>query len=112
VNNAFEAMADNSVHHKLLRVSTECRSKNAIALKVEDTGPGIDPNQLEDIFDAFFTTKCHGTGLGLAICRVIVERHGGELTASSDGKTGAIFQFTLPVIQPNHHSHLMTDPRE
>jgi signal transduction histidine kinase len=48
------------------------------------------------LFDAFFTTKSHGIGLGLAICRMIVERHGGQLTAASDGKNGARFQFVLP----------------
>jgi signal transduction histidine kinase len=51
---------------------------------------------LRSIFDAFFTTKPHGIGLGLAICRMIVERHGGQLTAASDGNDGARFQFILP----------------
>jgi signal transduction histidine kinase len=68
-----------------------------IAVKVQDTGPGIHSSQLEDIFDPFFTTKPHGTGLGLAICRMIIERHGGQLTASSDGESGAMFEFTLPM---------------
>jgi signal transduction histidine kinase len=51
---------------------------------------------LSRIFDAFFTTKSHGVGLGLAICRMIVQRHGGQLTAASDGNNGARFQFVLP----------------
>jgi signal transduction histidine kinase len=67
------------------------------AVAVEDTGPGIDPDKLDDIFRAFFTTKSHGMGLGLAICRMIAECHGGDLTAASDGKTGARFQFVLPI---------------
>ena len=54
------------------------------------------PKQLSRIFDAFFTTKSHGVGLGLAICRMIVQRHGGQLTAASDGNNGARFQFVLP----------------
>jgi signal transduction histidine kinase len=45
----------------------------------------------------FFTSKPHGMGLGLAICRMIVEHHGGQLIASSDGKNGSLFQFTLPI---------------
>ena len=49
------------------------------------------------IFEAFVTTKPNGTGLGLAICSTIIERHGGRLTASSDGKNGALFQIVLPV---------------
>jgi signal transduction histidine kinase len=64
---------------------------------VQDSGPGIDPKKIEGLFSAFVTTKPHGTGLGLAICRMIVERHGGQLTASSDGRSGALFQFDLPI---------------
>ena len=75
---------------------TESR-KDAIAVSIQDSGSGIDPNRLTGIFSAFVTTKAHGTGLGLAICRMIVERHGGQLTASSDGQSGALFQFVLPV---------------
>jgi signal transduction histidine kinase len=58
---------------------------------------GIDPERLESIFGAFVTTKSHGMGLGLAICTAIVERHGGQLLASSDGKNGAQFKVVLPV---------------
>ena len=96
INNAVEAMAGASEPNKSLYVSTERSSNDTIAIKVRDTGPGIHPGQLEDIFDAFFTTKPYGTGLGLAISRVIVERHGGQLTAS-DGERGAIFEVTLPI---------------
>ena len=76
---------------------TEHRENDSVAVVVEDTGPGINPDQIDSIFGAFVTTKSQGTGLGLAICRMIVERHGGQLTASSDGKSGALFQFDLPV---------------
>jgi signal transduction histidine kinase len=58
---------------------------------------GIDPEKLDGVFNAFVSTKEHGTGLGLAICRMIIEGHGGQITASSDGKSGALFRFTLPV---------------
>ena len=54
------------------------------------------PKRVGRIFDAFATTKPEGTGLGLAICRMIIEHHGGELTAASDGKSGARFAFVLP----------------
>jgi signal transduction histidine kinase len=53
--------------------------------------------QLDNIFNAFISTKAHGTGLGLSICRMIVEGHDGRITASSDGKSGSLFQFTLPI---------------
>jgi signal transduction histidine kinase len=97
VQNAIEAMGTTQDRSRILRVRTEPRGRDAIAVAVEDSGPGIDPKQLDEIFGAFVTTKPHGMGLGLAICRMIIEHHGGELTASSDGKNGASFQFVLPV---------------
>ena len=96
VQNAIEAMDNTTDRGRLLRVRTGLRNRDAIIVAVEDSGPGIDPKQLGSIFDAFFTTKSHGIGLGLAICRMIVERHGGQLTAASDGNNGAQFQFVLP----------------
>ena len=96
VRNAIEAMDDTADRNRVLRLKTEQRSDDAIVLSVQDTGPGIDPKNLESIFDAFVTTKSVGMGLGLAISRMIVEQHGGQLTASSDGKNGALFQLVLP----------------
>ena len=97
VQNALEAMNSTTDRSRVLRVTTELRNRNEIAVVVEDTGPGIDPERLSDIFGAFVTTKAQGTGLGLAICRMIIEHHGGQLTASSDGVNGARFQFVLPI---------------
>jgi signal transduction histidine kinase len=96
VRNAVEAMGTTEDRDRVLRVKTERRSRDTIALVVQDSGRGIDPKQLDRIFDPFVTTKAHGMGLGLAICRMIIERHGGELSASSDGESGAVFQFVLP----------------
>jgi PAS domain S-box-containing protein len=96
VQNAIEAMDNTTDRDRLLRVRTGLHNRDAIIVAVEDSGPGVDPKQLGSIFDAFFTTKSHGIGLGLAICRMIVERHGGQLTAASDGNNGARFQFVLP----------------
>ena len=96
VRNAIEAMDTTTDRSRVLRVSTELRGRDAIAVAIQDSGPGIDPQKLESIFTAFLTTKSHGMGLGLAICRVIAEQHGGRLTASSDGKSGALFQLILP----------------
>jgi signal transduction histidine kinase len=81
----------------VLLVRTELHGRNEIAVSVQDSGPGFEPRQLENMFNVFVSTKADGTGLGLAICRMIVESHGGQLTASSDGKSGALFQFTLPI---------------
>jgi signal transduction histidine kinase len=81
---------------RMLQLRTKRRGDDAIVVEVEDSGPGIDPADLNSIFDAFFSTKSHGMGLGLAICRMIIERHGGRLSASSDGTNGALFQVILP----------------
>jgi C4-dicarboxylate-specific signal transduction histidine kinase len=99
VHNALEAMAATTDRSRELQIRTELRG-GAIALAIVDSGPGIHPNRLHDIFDAFETTKPQGMGLGLAICRTIVESHGGQLTASSDGKNGALFQLVLPIKSP------------
>jgi signal transduction histidine kinase len=96
VNNAVEAMNTTPARNRVLHVRTQLRAPAAIVIEVEDSGPGISPEQLDSIFGAFFTTKTQGMGLGLAICRMIIEHHGGQLTAASDGRTGALFQFVLP----------------
>jgi len=97
INNAVEAMDGAINRSRLLRLRTEVCGRDEIKVSVEDSGPGIDPRQLDKVFNAFVSTKAHGTGLGLAICRMIVEGHGGRLTASSDGRSGALFQFVLPI---------------
>jgi signal transduction histidine kinase len=96
-HNAIEAMGATTGRSRLLQVRTGLRGANTVAVEVEDSGPGIDAKQLEGIFGAFVTTKSHGMGLGLAICRMIVEQHGGQLSASSDGASGSLFQFVLPI---------------
>ncbi|HXX51563.1 MAG TPA: MASE1 domain-containing protein [Xanthobacteraceae bacterium] len=97
VRNAIEAMENVADRDRVLQVTTGLRDRESVAVAVRDSGPGIDPKQLDEIFNAFFTTKSQGTGLGLAICRMIIEHHGGQLVASSDGKSGALFQFVLPI---------------
>jgi C4-dicarboxylate-specific signal transduction histidine kinase len=97
VQNALDAMQTVAGRKRMLWVRTECRGGTAVAIVVEDSGPGISPAQLDSVFTAFVTTKPHGMGLGLAICRQIVEHHGGELVASSDGNSGAQFQVVLPI---------------
>jgi signal transduction histidine kinase len=98
VQNAVEAMIDSADRSRTLWLMTQREDRDRIVIAVQDTGPGIAPERLEDVFEAFMTTKPQGTGLGLAICRIIVERHGGELTVHSDGKNGALFQLSLPII--------------
>lgn len=97
VQNALDAMQTLAGRKRVLWVRTERRGRTAVAVVIEDSGPGIDPSQVDSIFSAFVTTKPHGMGLGLAICRQIVEHHGGQLLASSDGMSGARFEVVLPV---------------
>jgi signal transduction histidine kinase len=67
-----------------------------LQVSVSDTGIGLPPEQPEQIFNAFYTTKAHGTGMGLPISRSIIESHGGRLWAADNSPRGATFQFTLP----------------
>jgi signal transduction histidine kinase len=97
INNAVEAMGRTINRDRTLRLRTEVHGSDAITISVQDSGPGIDPRQLDAVFNVFVSTKAHGTGLGLAICRMIIEGHGGRITASSDGESGALFQFVLPI---------------
>jgi signal transduction histidine kinase len=97
VHNAVEAMDATTDRDRVLRVRSGIKDHDAITVAVQDSGPGIDPKRIDGIFGAFFSSKSHGMGLGLAICRMIIEHHGGHLTASSDGKSGSLFQFILPI---------------
>ena len=97
--NAIEAM-DGEYGDRVVRLKTERSEGDEVVIKVTDTGPGIDPKKLDSIFDPFVTTKAGGIGLGLAICRMIVERHGGQLLASSGREGGAEFDIILPVNRP------------
>lgn len=97
VRNSIEAMDSVTDRPRVLWVRTERDGRDAIVVSVEDSGPGIDSEKLDSIFDAFVTTKPHGMGLGLAICRMIISRHEGQLSASADNKSGALFRLTLPI---------------
>ena len=66
-------------------------------VEVQDTGPGLDPEKLDRLFQSFYTTKPDGIGMGLAISRSIAEAHGGRLAAVPNQHRGAVFRFTLPV---------------
>jgi signal transduction histidine kinase len=102
IQNAIDAMDSVERDRRVLQVSTEYTGGDAIAITIEDTGLGIDPKKSEDIFGAFFTTKPDGMGLGLAICRMIVERHNGELSVTSANPRGAVFRIKLPQMKSPH----------
>jgi signal transduction histidine kinase len=96
VRNAIEAMGGLEDGRRLLQVRSARNGDDTVVVAIEDSGPGIDPGQADNIFDAFITTKPHGMGLGLAICRMIVERHQGKLSAEPAQPSGSIFSLTLP----------------
>jgi signal transduction histidine kinase len=95
--NAVEAMSSAGDETRELSISTEPNQHNGILLSVRDTGPGIDPVHLEEVFQPFHTTKSSGLGMGLAICRSIIEAHGGRLWASANVPHGAVMQLVVPV---------------
>jgi signal transduction histidine kinase len=94
--NAVEAMGSIEAGARELLISTRQSETNGMIVAVSDSGPGIDPENLERVFEAFYTTKSSGVGMGLAICRSIIEAHGGRLWADANEPRGAVFQFTLP----------------
>jgi signal transduction histidine kinase len=93
--NGIDAMRDGDGTRELA-VKSERGENEQVVVSVSDTGPGLPPQQAEQIFDAFFTTKPHGTGMGLRISRTIVESHGGRLWAADNSPRGASFHLTLP----------------
>ena len=96
IMNAIEAMADVKDRPRNLRIQSNVNDRGDVLLSVHDSGAGVDPDHVDLVFEAFFTTKAEGVGMGLAISRSIIEAHGGRLSASPNDGPGATFQFTLP----------------
>jgi PAS domain S-box-containing protein len=96
--NAVEAMSGASDGTRELLVSSRKADTGGVLVGVRDSGPGLAPETLQHVFDAFYTTKAGGLGMGLSICRSIIEAHGGRLWASANLPRGASFQFALPAI--------------
>jgi PAS domain S-box-containing protein len=92
--NSIDAMKDMNEARELA-IKSQQGEKEQVQVSVSDTGVGLPPEQTDQIFNAFFTTKSHGTGMGLRISRSIVESHGGRLWAAANSPRGASFYFTL-----------------
>jgi PAS domain S-box-containing protein len=79
-----------------------------VSVTIKDSGPGLDAEHLDHLFDPFFSTKPHGLGIGLTITRSIIEAHGGRVSAKANLPRGAVFEFTLPVnaagVQPSNQA--------
>jgi PAS domain S-box-containing protein len=105
LRNASDAMADVQERPRHLLIRTECEDNGGVRLTVRDTGVGLGSQNMDKIFDAFFTTKSGGMGIGLSVSRAIIERHHGRLWAEHNDGPGATFAFSIPGCLPilSHH---------
>ena len=92
VSNAREAMGNGG----RLSISAP-RVHESVAVVISDTGDGVDPENLEKIFEPLYTDKIHGTGLGLAICQEIIGKHNGSISVESAIGAGASFTIVIPI---------------
>ena len=99
VINGIEAMQPVTDRPRELVIRTRQNETGQVLVTVSDCGVGVAAEDVDRLFDAFFTTKSGGMGMGLSICRSIVDGHGGRLSASGNTGPGATFQFTLPLHQ-------------
>jgi C4-dicarboxylate-specific signal transduction histidine kinase len=97
VQNAIDALAEQH-GPRIVRLAATLGDGKVLRITVADSGPGVSPDMLPNLFEPLATSKVHGLGLGLAISRTIVEAHGGKLALESTA-TGATFCLTLPVAQ-------------
>jgi signal transduction histidine kinase len=96
VQNAIDALTPLVDRARTLHIRTGYGPRNRISISIEDSGVGIEPARLPSLFTAFITTKERGMGLGLSLCQMIVDRHNGQLSVSSDVGKGTRFEITLP----------------
>jgi C4-dicarboxylate-specific signal transduction histidine kinase len=97
IMNAMEAIRAVSDRARVLRIRTEEQYSGSIVVLVQDSGVGLDPKQLNRMFEPFYTTKVQGIGMGLTISRSIIEAHGGRLWAVANDGPGSTFCFTVPI---------------
>ena len=100
VVNAIEAMSPGEGGSRELLMVTEKGEPDGVVVSVQDCGPGLAPEFVERVFEAFYTTKSGGMGMGLSICRSIVEAHGGHVWTKPNSPRGAVFGFSLPKCNP------------
>jgi C4-dicarboxylate-specific signal transduction histidine kinase len=94
--NAVEAMGAQRDGARELLIASGEDGADGVSVAVRDSGPGLEPEGRERVFEAFYTTKPSGMGMGLAICRSIVDAHGAQICAAANEPRGAVFRFTLP----------------
>jgi C4-dicarboxylate-specific signal transduction histidine kinase len=94
--NAIQAMSNLTEGIRELHISTESAKDEGVRIALRDSGPGLSAENLQRLFEPFYTTKPNGMGMGLSICRSIIDDHGGQLWATGLHPHGALFQFTIP----------------
>jgi PAS domain S-box-containing protein len=104
VMNSVDAMEGVSGRAREIVVRSDLSEGEQIILQVQDSGCGVDPGQIEKLFQPFFTTKSKGLGMGLSISRSIIEAHDGSLIMSSDGRMGSTVHITLPLADARERS--------
>jgi signal transduction histidine kinase len=97
IMNGSEAMASLTNGSRELILIAKRSGTDRVLVAVRDSGAGMDPQNVDRIFDAFFTTKPTGMGMGLSISRSIIEAHGGRIWAAPNDGPGLTVQFTLPI---------------
>lgn len=95
--NSAQAMAEGHAWNRTLAIRSRREQEPFVSVEVEDSGPGVDPEVRDKLFDSFYTTKETGTGLGLAICRSIIAAHDSTIELHSSPHLGARFSFRLPL---------------
>jgi signal transduction histidine kinase len=95
--NAIQALTHADSRAGRIDLSTALNGADSVVFAIRDSGPGIGDDNLDRVFDSFFTTKTDGMGMGLAICQSIIAAHGGTITASNRPRGGALFEVSLPV---------------
>ena len=90
---------------RVLRVRSENHSDDGVFVAVEDSAVGNCSEDMDRIFETFFTTKSEGMGMGLSICRSIVESHGGRISVSRANPCGSVFELFLPTAEPSDSDH-------
>jgi signal transduction histidine kinase len=99
VMNGVEAMSGVEERPRELIIRTQNDDNGQVRVTVQDSGIGLDPQSMERVFDAFYTTKQGGMGMGLSISRSIIQNHGGKLWAVANEGPGMSVQFTIPKYQ-------------
>ena len=102
LRNSLDALTINPESNRNLSIQTGISNDQKIKVDISDNGPGIEIDDIEKLFQPFYSNKPDNMGMGLAISRSIVEAHEGRLSATNNPEGGATFTFTLPIEQSDH----------